>query len=673
MNTKIAKACEPCRLRKKRCNGSHPCNHADCQDAPESCVYRHKTRIRRSKRDNNTQPTSQLPLLRSNQSNERHSKSPWHDGQAAGTTDQGVQHEVYHSVTETHLSPSSIDSSQLFYGPSSYFAFLQQIHRGVLPTTQHGQSNQSEARSGVDTFMQRSIFFGTPSRINPEAIRSESIQLAPISKEVAFKFLEFFKTTAHFRLPFYTTSELDGLLENLYNPQHVRNIPPQTKASFLVMLAIGALYTPETDLAETLFTEARREAVILEDAVTSKTLQLSLLFADYQVNMGRPNSTYLHLGVACRKAFALGLHIGSLYTRLDSPTLQSHQLTIWSLYFYETYQALSLGRKSGLKLTDITCPFPTEPLPLVRLCRIARIMEDAAEAIYGRKATSVRQLYVVAEELRVRLHQFAQDCGIGSPRLDSDQDSLDCHESMALHSMYYHAIILIFRPFLVAKQAMRVNGGTNEVKDMWLRQACRHAVDAAQDSIEFSVNMGQTCTASRYQGFFIECSCAVLLYDILYQPSKYSFNMEYIEKAIQALSSMVSDEPITSALNSIRRVLETIEASIPGHVHGKQPMVPESVAEVSHQYSRVQFPPLNPMEMSESGRMILLTDDVGTEDNRSHSFAPGLPNTFANQDWTSSTHFNLDVMTTDLFNFFPLVMTTPMGYATGDSTDVSQQ
>ncbi|RGP71231.1 c6 zinc finger domain-containing [Fusarium longipes] len=671
MNTKIAKACEPCRLRKKRCNGSHPCNHSDCQDAPETCVYRHRTRIRKPKRDNNSQPTSQLPLLGSNQSLERHSTSPWHESQAAGTADQGVQHEVYHSVTETHLSPSSIDSSQLFYGPSSYFAFLQQIHRGVLPATQHGQFNQTEARSGVDTFMQRSIFFGTPSRISPEAIRSDSIQLAPITKKIACKFLGSFKTTAHFRLPFYTTSELDGLLECLYNSQHVRNIPPQTKASFLVMLAIGALSTPDTDLAETLFTEARREAVILEDAVTLKTLQLSILFADYQVNMGRPNSTYLHLGVACRRAFALGLHIGSLYTRLDSLTLQSHQITIWSLYFYETYQALSLGRKSGLKITDIACPFPTEPLPLVRLCRIARIMEDAADAIYGRKATSLRQLYIVAEELRVRLYQFAQDCGIGSPRLDSDQDHLDCHESMALHSMYYHAIILIFRPFQVAKQAMRVNGGLSEVKDMWLRQACRHAVDAAQDSIEFSAHMGQICTAPRYQGFFIECSCAVLLYDILYQPSKYSYNMEYIEKAIQALSSMVSDEPIISSLNSIRRVLETIEASIPAHVHGKQPMVPESIPEGSHQYSRVQFPSLNPLEVNESGRMILLTDDIGNEDNRSHSFASGMQNTFADQDWTSAAHFNLDVMTTDLFNFFPLDMTTPMGPATGNSTDAS--
>ncbi|VTO93812.1 unnamed protein product [Fusarium graminearum] len=671
MTTKISKACEPCRLRKKRCNGSNPCSHPDCQDSPTTCVYRNKTRNRRSKR-NTSNPASQLPFLGSGHSVDGSSPVSWHSRQSTeAVPDPGVQHEVYHSVTETHLSPTSTDSSQLFYGPSSYFAFLQQIHRGVLPVINHGQSEGSEARSGLDTFMQRSIFFGTPSRISPEALRSESVQLAPVSSEMAREFLGLFKTTSHHRLPFYTFSELDSLLESLYNSQHVRNIPPQTKASFLAMLAIGALATPQTDLAETLFTEARREAVILDDAVTLKTLQLSLLFADYQINMGRPNSTYLHLGVACRKAFALGLHLGALSTRLDTATLQKHQTTIWSLYFFETYQALSLGRRSGLKLKDISCPFPTEPLPTVRLCRLATIMEDAAEGVYGRKATSIRQLFAVAEELRGRLHQFAQDWGIGSAQLGTTQDPLDIHESMTLHNLYYHAIILIFRPFLVANQAMRVTGGAGEIKEMWMRQACRYAIDAAQDSIEFFWNIDRVCGASRYQAFFIECSCSVLLYDILCQPSKYSYNMEYIQKAIQALSSMTADEPIILSLNSIRRVLETIEKSISGHIGGRQTMAMDSVTTSPHHYPRVQFPSLDQLGPNESGRMILLTDDVGTEENRSHQLMPGLPNTMVDQDWTSSAHFNLNVMTTDLFNFFPLDMTTPMNHAVGDSVQMS--
>ncbi|KAH7242804.1 hypothetical protein BKA59DRAFT_400407 [Fusarium tricinctum] len=542
MSTKIPKACEPCRMRKKRCNRIHPCHNPDCQKSPQNCVYRPRARTRRSKRGN-SEPVSQLPLLGSVHSVDGKSTGStppqWLEHRSIEASEQGVQPEVYHSITETHLSPTPTDSSQLFYGPSSYFAFLQQIHRGIPSATDNGQSEGDNTRSGVDTLMQRSLFFGTPSRISPEAIRSESIQLAPISREMGEEFLQGFKTTSHYRLPFYTIDE---------------------------------------------------------------------------------------------------------------------------------YQALTLGRRSSLQLKDITFPIPTEPLPTARLCHIARIMEDAAEAIYGRRATSVRQLYVTAEELRGRLDQFAQDWGIASAQSDTGQGFLEMHESMTLHNLYYHTVILIFRPFLITNHAMRVSGGTGETKDMWLRQACRHAVNAAQDSIEFSSNVGQVCKGSRYQAFFIECSCAVLLYDTICQPSKYSYNMEYIQKAIQELSGMVADEPVISSLNSIRRVLETVEASIFGQDRGTQSLATNITT--PRRYSRIHFPSLDYMEVAESGKMILPGETVERE-GRSHLLAPGLPDVLTDQDWTNPNHFNLNIMTTDLFNFFPFNLSTPIKHSTGSSLEFS--
>lgn len=46
---------------------------------------------------------------------------------------------------------------------------------------------------------------------------------------------------------------------------------------------------------------------------------------------------------------------------------------------------------------------------------------------------------------------------------------------------FYHAILLTFRPFLVANAVMTAQARQKE--GMWLRQACRCAVGAAQDSI----------------------------------------------------------------------------------------------------------------------------------------------------------------------------------------------
>ena len=54
--------------------------------------------------------------------------------------------------------------------------------------------------------------------------------------------------------------------------------------------------------------------------------------------------------------------------------------------------------------------------------------------------------------------------------------------------MYYLATILVFRPFMVARSAMRSGPHHDTSAEMWLRQACRHAVDAAQDSIIFLDN-----------------------------------------------------------------------------------------------------------------------------------------------------------------------------------------
>lgn len=50
------------------------------------------------------------------------------------------------------------------------------------------------------------------------------------------------------------------------------------------------------------------------------------------------------------------------------------------------------------------------------------------------------------------------------------------------NTVYYHAVLLNFRPFLVAEALVPNQQG---FQPMWLREACRHAVNAAQDSLVF--------------------------------------------------------------------------------------------------------------------------------------------------------------------------------------------
>jgi hypothetical protein len=105
-------------------------------------------------------------------------------------------------------------------------------------------------------------------------------------------------------------------------------------------LASGALSADATDLAEKLYEQSKVIAAAFDEAVTLAMIQTSILLSDYQVNMGRPNSSYLHLGAATRRAFAMGLNREGSRARHDDKELQKRRSTMWCLYFHERYRSV---------------------------------------------------------------------------------------------------------------------------------------------------------------------------------------------------------------------------------------------------------------------------------------------------------------------------------------------
>jgi hypothetical protein len=331
-----------------------------------------------------------------------------------------------------------------------------------------------------------------------------------------------------------------------------------------------------------------------------------------------------------------------------------------------------MGRTSALKFSDITCRYPDALPVLTNLCELARIAEVNAEEMYLHKSESLQLLYVAAERTHGQLRRFAEQAGIGSSDVGSQGGQYGGAPALHLHNgnahsshkrasnadpptVYYHSILLTFRPFLVTEA---LAGNRQKQGAMWLREACRHATDAAQDSLVFinnelvttgcckvralrcltinihrspgsktnrdtsrrntweipnvSVNpmplrmvylgiraslvlMRPEDTAlgdqvkpgpsyrrvvpvllfhrshrprsrmfanSRFTAFFIESSCAVLLYDSLWHPAKHAYNLEYIHKGLHCLDSMVDAEPVLNARTSIRRMIGAVEQTI---------------------------------------------------------------------------------------------------------------
>lgn len=269
--------------------------------------------------------------------------------------------------------------------------------------------------------------------------------------------------------------------------------------------------------------------------------------------------------------------------------------------------------------------------------------------------------------------------------------------------MYYHTILLTFRPFLVADYALASSKETQSADTMWLRQACRHAIDAAQDSIVFTTSMFrrvEACKTSRYNAFFLESSCAVLIFDILRHPSKQPYNVEYIEIALKSLDEMIDDEPVTNARRSVRRVVRIVEETIARN--GDRPLSTQTEADAAapahtlaesapgsatqqpvhdhQQYHQpqynAQFPSLNGGQPSQGfpnaaqQQQLIYFSDLpsslpdDTANGGSHMAMP-----LAASEWYAGgsdgtggdplSNFHYDVVTTDLFNFFPLNMTPP--------------
>lgn len=531
IGTKISKACEPCRRRKIKCNGEQPCGL--CQQHPAQCSYRAKARDRASAtRQRASRVNDQATPRVDNQTNATIGVLSNNLEVPLPSRDyQPTDPEVYRGITATHThGPNACECAQLFYGPSSNFAFLQQLHKGVLHGLKRlpeGGVDDHEGSAGLDMFVQRSIFFGTPSTLGTGHPARPRQPTEIVSAAQATIFLGKFKVASFHLLPMFTEVELDQMLHDLYRPDNPTALRSQEAGLILAALANGALSANATDLAEMLYEQAKVIVAAFDEAVTLAMIQVSILLSDYQVNMGRPNSAYLQLGTATRRAFAMGLNREGSRARHSNEELQKRRSTMWCLYFHERYdipthhfkmleidryrwQSLSMGRSSALKFADITCQFPDVHPVLIGLCEIAHIAELNAEEMYLRKSESLQLLYVAAERTYSQLRQFAERAGIAA--MDVDERVKQYGEVPALHlhngktrnfftrfeqstdfsSVYYHAVLLTFRPFLVAMASSHQKQGL-----MWLRAACRKATDAAQDSLVFISNQQNKSTTCR--------------------------------------------------------------------------------------------------------------------------------------------------------------------------------
>lgn len=226
-------------------------------------------------------------------------------------------------------------------------------------------------------------------------------------------------------------------------------------------------------------------------------------------------------------------------------------------------------------------------------------------------------------------------------------------------------MLITFRPFLIVaavrKRQRRLAEGipastpdiTVPADELWLREACRYAVDAARDQLSFiSSSMKETdvCQRLKYNGFFIESSCAVLLYDSLWNHHTYSHNLEYIKVGLQCLENIVSGGPIATAKASLERILALLQ---------------QKLAVISTQL-------ITPPESTNTRNT--LSDLGNVQQARREPLVPHLaPNVTSSWNQGDNISWGLDVFTTDLNEFFPLNDFFDPQFGVGDNGDPYEQ
>lgn len=367
---RTSKACEECRKRKIRCNGQSPTPCDYCRQKRLHCVYRSQARIRRPRH-------VLMGMARASAAAGGGADAGTSAGAGAATGDveglggagsgiggSPIESSLYAGVSATYAdSPSR--TLQLFYGPSSNFPMIQHIHQRLNAAKSASTAPSStieEVDEGLDRFNYRGIFFGKHSDqqdmsypaaggagglggsgigggIGRRGVDDSNLLFLPYN--LAADFLEKFLTTLQRHLPFVDPAVAADSLAVLYGNAGVgdaRELDIGERAILIAILAVGATLTEYTVWAETLYKRANSLADELDDVVNVHVCQLGLLLAHFQCVTGKPNSVYLLVGTAMRKAVAAGLHKEALSKgrqSVDFALVQERRLTFWSIYIFE--------------------------------------------------------------------------------------------------------------------------------------------------------------------------------------------------------------------------------------------------------------------------------------------------------------------------------------------------
>jgi hypothetical protein len=409
VHRRVSKACEPCRQKKAKCDGRLPCCSACASHGgdPASCKYRTRTRVRPSHRP--SIPNVSLPPTGPDEPSRPNSRLPeisQTEIETSATQTTNINEYGHNTFIGVNAAQSH---SQLYYGSSSIFAFLQHIHQTF--NDPGGRAiHQRDQDGGMERFRHRDRFFGSEP-LGSGGTEAMNGRCPLLPESLAREFLDKYLNSLHNLMPWLSPERLVKMLDTIYSPdleQQCQITQPDT-ALILLSLACGATLVKHSSWIDLLVERALTQVPRLEMIISLRSVQISLLLAHVLVCRGRHNSAYIHLGSAARKAFAAGLHKDVDYQgnqQSKAERAENLRLTFWSLAFFERWFSFWLGRPSAIDGVVISTPMP-ESSPLIRaLAELSDIITQTSHRMYDDVRPQLTKLWESAQHTRLDLLAF---------------------------------------------------------------------------------------------------------------------------------------------------------------------------------------------------------------------------------------------------------------------------
>ncbi|CRL25913.1 Fungal transcriptional regulatory protein, N-terminal [Penicillium camemberti] len=465
------RACDACKTSKTRCDAKSPCANCIKKNRSNRCTYHAASTGRAGRRrlksrsllspvaDTNPQEefphgvpepedlisipytaTGVLPSVSggSSLSGNTPLSMPTADDIPVGQIPVGEESPQEHFVTGSN-------GEKFYIGENTSLSFLDYLRHSLRPWV--GATSFTESERG-NALLEPDI----------DEVAGEEVPLDLAEKRELFQsYCEVSSGILHL----FDDAETESLLKE----DTGNDSPPHNSEDIAAMdaaLAIGAqarASAPRDSYnAMTLFTRAR--CVAFQDMLANPSLaivRLCLLLSFYTLGASRQSAGSIYLGIASKAAVVLGLHQPMSWKSLKLKSGYGVRLRIWhSLCILEVLTSSLLGRPCTVPRATRhnvqSLPFDAEQpafnavLKGVVLlddicCQLNRgVMNDIVTA-----QTLLQRLRTWSRDLPPSLRRFSYTNGVSMAYSDRKKAFGSIHVS----SLYYFAVILVTRPFLI--------------------------------------------------------------------------------------------------------------------------------------------------------------------------------------------------------------------------------